>query len=364
MAPGIAGCHNQQIMRLIFVTSILILVKRVNKVKFDVHHWLFFAWLLWAAIGSILSDYTAYSFYGFYPYRGDGLLTWMIITCVAFCYWMCFNTLRTLALTCLVLILALSVGYYFIVKRSLIDIHYSHVFFNAAFLPEVGIASFSSLASIVMLDIFPLLPIIALIPIIECNTRSAFISWLAIIPIYCGIYCWKKYTFSLLHVVAMAIVLLLIAPSAILFSGIEQKLTKLPDFTKKELGARPQWLMQAYDLSQALPLTGLGFDTQQEYLDDPKGGGFDDLSRFIPDRVHNIAYDIILTTGWIGYTLLLLAFGYGLAITLKIPSKHNTICLCTLIAYGIFGCLNPHGLLGNALAITCLFGIRRNNATV
>ncbi len=128
-------------------------------------------------------------------------------------------------------------------------------------------------------------------------------------------------------------------------------------------GARAQWIMQADEWGQSLPLTGFGLDSLIGKLKRPVGPTAEDRnmedSTFQADRTHNILYDILLQTGWIGLTLTLLCFGSALAVVKDNLTTHNIACMGGLVAYVVFSCMNPPGILAHVIAVTCLFGIRK-----
>lgn len=358
MGPGVGVANNPQLNRLLVVCCFLLLVTKLHSFKMDVHHWLFLGWMFWAAIGTFFAENQAHAFYGFYPYRGDGLLTWLIIVTIAFAYWFTFKTLKPLAFTCILMIVAVSVGYCLLVIRS----HnvYARAFFNRFFLPDTGLGSFACQAAPVMALFHPLLPVLGLAPILAAASRGAFIAWLLTWNGIALAFWDKKKAFRI------SVILFVLFNIGIFASPLILRALKIePKFTDAHrvlwVGARPQWIAQAEFLTKRLPLTGFGLDNLQNELVAPTNVEFKDLGRFIPDRTHNLIFDLILMTGWLGYALILLCFGWAIAVAVKYPTKHNLICLSAVVSYAIFSMFNPNGALGHAMAVISLFGIRRES---
>lgn len=364
LCPTVAIADNHSIARLTLVSLLLILVQRRHVLKLELHHKLFLAWLAWAAIGAAYSEYPWLAFYGFYPLRGDGLVTWVIITAIGLLYWNVYRTLKPLAWTCLLMLLTLVVAHFFIVKRSTPDmVMQSQNYFDSVFVPPVTVGSFACQASVIMAILCPALAVFGIFPILDAASRIG----LAALAFGGGsalLYGYRKHITAKVIVRALACVVLALATSSWWVGPLhlEQKMVKIPALPSGQLGARPQWILQASALASRLPLTGFGLDTLSEYLEPAKGPGFTDLERFTNDKVHCWAFDTILMTGWIGYTLLLLAGGWALAIAIKFPVEQNVYCACALGAFLIFGCANPHGLIGNIIAVMALFGIREGES--
>ncbi len=362
-APGIGGCENQQINRLAIVLCLLLFCRKIHDFKTEAHHWLFFAWLLWAALGTIFSDYQAMSFYGFYPYRGDGLLTYLIITCMAVLYWMNFKTLKPLAgMFIIAFVIAIGAYFYFVTRwyKNFPEQGAASMFFGRFFLPEVGIGSFACQASIITAILNPLFAFLGLIVLIEAKSRIGLIAW-AITLSLASLYRYRKYLTKkrFLGIICLLGTLFLLFECVKGKLPISTKFTYRPDVMKLGMGARSQWLLQGSNLSRSMPLTGFGLDTLSEYLHEPRGKELVGYSELYSDRTHNIAMDSILQTGWIGFTLILLTLGGAIGITWFYPTRQNVVCLGVLGAFLIYGMANPHGIVGNLTALTCLFGIRR-----
>lgn len=124
-------------------------------------------------------------------------------------------------------------------------------------------------------------------------------------------------------------------------------------------GARANLILQAEDLMVDMPVTGYGLDTLCYYLK------ILDLSTWeknsIPDKVHNIFYDVLLMTGWIGYVLFLFTLTSSLWIAFKHKTKRHIICASGIIGWILFGLLNPQGCAAHCLMMICVFGINRNH---
>ena len=334
--------------------------------KLDLHHKLFFTWLAWCGIGIFFSEYPLMAFQGFYPYRGEGLLTFLILTCFALSYWKVFDSLRPLgwimAGICLFLFIAFVVIVYFW-EGDYGDRSYAKNFFDRALLPDVAVASFACQTGAIMAYIHPLLGLIAALPLVDAASRSGLIALFVSLTTFVILTKKTNLTISskklgkycLVGIVVLGLSFLLVGKIV----GMNQKLTSIPKIQTMGSGARSQWILQGANLASRLPLTGFGLDTLSNYLQTPTGGQWKEMRRYISDRTHNIMYDIILQTGWVGFTMLLLTLGYAVAICVHHPDRHNIACLCALIAWGIFAHANPHGMLGNSTALICLFGIRK-----
>jgi hypothetical protein len=368
-APGYS--QNNQLNRLFLVSCILLIAKHPIKLKLDLHHYLFFGWIAWMGLGVMNSDYAMMAFQGYYPYRCQGFLTYLMITLIAVSYWKSFESIKPLAWFGVIACLVMTLWYYWKVPLWEDELGTQFVeqnYFASLFLPDVAISAFACLCGILAIQIHPALSVIAFFPILNAGSRSAIagmlLAWIICvyairkelyfkIPIKIKLTNFSKW--GLVAIVAICLISLAFEKSYY----FEQRFENLPKVSQMGHGARPQWLLQASFLSQRLPLTGFGIDTLSEYLEKPTGAPCEGLRKYIPDKVHNIAYDIILQTGWIGYTLLLLCFGYAVALALKFPDKQNWVCVCTLISLILFGLLNPHGLICEAVAATALFGIRK-----
>lgn len=359
MAPAVGVANNQQISRLTIVCALLLLVKKVHAFKWELHHKLFAAWIVWAAIGACLSEYPAMAFFGWYPYRGEGLLTWLVILCFAVVYWQTYQTLYPLAWTCLGMFLVLIVGHVWIVKcaNPALDPEYAKNYFQNFFLPPVAIASFACQASALFSPIFAILGGIVLV---DCASRAGLVAW----GVFTAFSAWRAYKGRItpkiaLWVMGLTVLTLMTAPIWGKWAKIDSKLAKIPSVTSQPIGARSQWCLQSEFLMHQLPLTGYGLDTLSEYLTPPDGKEWKNKTHFYPDRTHCWMYDLILCTGWLGYTMILLSVGYALAVAIKFPSQQNTICMCMIGSYIVFTFANPAGLLSQILTVIALLGIQK-----
>lgn len=354
LAPTLAIVENQVLNRLTIVACLLLLVRRKFNFKFQSHHYLFLAWLAWSGIGVYFSDYPFLAFYGFYPWRCDGWLVWLIVACFAYLYWSVYENLKPLAFTSLLVILTLCIGHFIIFRRF--DPEYAPIYFARFFLPQVAVSSFISQASLTLACFHPLLPLIGLFPLLDVASRIGLTA-LAVGSTFLTIRRYKA-NVTLKKGILIGLSAIALCVAMLPFMKLEEKLTKLPSFSK-EPGARTQWLMQSWHLSQSLPVFGFGLDSLSEYLQTPKGNDFKDLGKVISDRSHNLMADIVLTTGWIGFGLLLFSFGYALKTAWLLPNEQNVICAIILVSYVIFGLANPHALIGNIMAVIALLGIRK-----
>lgn len=348
-APGYT--NNQQLNRLICVSILVLLIRHEYKFKPQVHHYLFFAWLGWAAIGTCFSRYPMMAFYGFYPYRCDGIITYLVIVCLALCYWKTFTCIRPLCLIALLCFFTI-IGVYLYQAPWLNYIAKGR--FDGLLLPDVALASFACVAGIVLIHIHAGLSVIAIPVMLMTQNRTSFYAFLMVVTVYLFMkYCRHLLDYKRMMTIASCLFFVWFA----LYPFIPDKMTQIPALNCT--GARCYWLLEASNLASALPVTGFGLDSLSNYLTHPEGPGYEALLAFIPDKTHNIAYDAILETGWIGYTLLLLAFGYALAICIKHPERQNVVCIMVVIGWILYGFANPHGLLCNAVALTAFMGIRK-----
>lgn len=343
---------NHQMNRLLMVCSLLLLVRFNYKLIIDLHHGLWFIFMAWVGIGIFYSDHPMLAFQGFYPYRCEGYLTFLVMTLLAVIYWKTFESIKPLCYTVGIICLALTVSQY----MNITIYNYDRIF-----LPSVARSSTAAESGPLLMLIHPFLAILSVFPILASGNRSALVA----LFVGCIFYLWFRFKHHLtkeerkfippLLPVMVGIIFLCLLPLA------HEKLTKIPNLLHLGTGARSSWILQGSNLSHALPITGFGLDTLGEYLKPPQGAGYEDLSRFICDRTHFIPYDIILMTGWIGYTIVLLAFGYALAITLKWPEAENLACFGVVLTWAVFNCANPSGLLSNSIALTALFGIKKGD---
>ncbi len=352
-SPAVSICLNQQINRLVIVAVLLLLVGKSHSIKWLPHHFLFLGWLAWVTLGTLYSNYPDLAFYGFYPYRGEGLLAWIVITCIAFLYWQNFDSLKPLAYVSLI-------GMILLISAKLFIVHPNkEIFLQKLFMPDVGLASFLCQSSILLGGFNPWLIVIGFLPLLSCASRSGVMALGAFGLVY-FLYCQRK-SIKTSHIVILCVIVAFMGLWTFNSTGMMHQKAKSTLNTLKSggLGARTHWILEADFLDHQLPLTGYGLDTLSEYLTAPKVGGFALLDFYYLDRTHNLIYDLILMTGWIGYTLLLLCLGYAIALVIKYPIKHNVLCICVVGAYLIHGMANPHGVLGHITCLTCLLGIRK-----
>lgn len=360
--PAVSVATNQQLTRLTVISCLMLLVKKNHDFEFQAHHWLFIAWIAWATLGTIFSEYPEMSFYGFIPYRVEGLLTWVIITCFGVLYWKVYNNLRPIAYTCLTMLLGLIIGYFLIVSRwkgHFGHIEHATIYFQRFFIPEVAIGSFAATCAPLLGIIFPLLPIFASIPIVLSASRSGLVSIVLWSAYPC--YLWIKEHMTLQRFMGLLCALalmLLTSPLWFRYFHVADKLSKIPSIESVGLGARGHWIMEAGFLSERLPLQGYGLDTLSNYLTPPSNEEYKNLKTFIADKTHNIMFDILLETGWIGLTLILLCLGYAIGVCIKYPNQQNMACIYVIGSFITFGMANPNALLAQIVAVIALFGIR------
>lgn len=131
------------------------------------------------------------------------------------------------------------------------------------------------------------------------------------------------------------------------------------------MGARTDWILQIEKfwkneiylegdkIPGLRPLIGYGFESQGYLLVNPKKAMSPEGA---PDRAHNVVYDLILQTGFVGFTLALLAFGSALGMTLK--NRENAGKFSAIVAWIVYGFFNPQSAIAHTLMLTALCGIR------
>lgn len=332
-------------VKLLTCAAFLILMKDKYMVKLERIHLLLILFLAWIALGSFLSEYPTQSFLGFHL-RGEGLITYVVMFALAWFYWLTFKTYHAMTGLC-ALILFITITLFMLLTDENFQL--------AAFTP-VAIGSICAVFAVLLWSIEPLM-VLCIMPFIAFSgCRSAFLAVLCSICLFVGL----KLGFKKLlpYACGLMVVLGLIA----CFSPIRTKLASM-DIGKMGFGARTGWILQADKLNEALPLQGFGIDTLHHYLkpvgDSNKAARSSDRS--ICDRSHNIMFDIILQTGWIGFYIFLLIASLCIWTTLNNRSVQNILCLSVLFGWFIFGLLNPQGVYSTFLAFWSVFGIREND---
>lgn len=334
-APGFGV--NSLINRLFACAILLVIAEPRLKPKLEITQKLFLAWLAWAALSCALSPHSEMALQGYYL-RSEGLLTWLVLTCFAFAYWSYYEGAKAMTLLLTVSCLVL-----FWFMRSPEEMPF--------IMPEVALGGFAALAAVYIYGNFGgCVPLLPLIPLLYSGQRSA------IAAVVAGIAC--RYVFIPLSARAWKTLLVVacLCAAIIPLTPLKAKLAHSNPFTIGQ-GARSDWIRQAYDLSFDRPLTGFGLDTLSKYLQ-PASEAYRHKSA-IPDRTHNIAFDLILQTGWVGYLLALLVLGAAFGVTWKGRNERNVTCFCVLVAWIVYGLFNPQGVPAHALALIAIYGIRK-----
>ncbi len=334
-APGIG--ENPHLNKLMACCFLLLLTDGRHAFKLDLPQKLFFAWLVWAALSCSLSPDAEMSIQGFYS-RGEGLLTWFIITGFVVMYWKTFTSLvpmRWMVAVALSVLLLLAT----ILRPES---------FRCIAMPEMALAGFSSLSLVLLWAFDPYTLIFAVGPLFYSNVRTALFA------IAVGIVCnhLLKSTKNLKPIFFGTLIALLLVP----FMPIGKRLLDVKT-SKMGVGSRSQWIMQAHRLAYERPFLGFGLDTLSVHLKQAVGPTAH--RNAIADRVHNIVFDLILQTGWVGYLLLLGSFGAAVGIAWHYRTEQNIACISILCAYLVFQLTNPCGVPAHLLGMIALFGIRR-----
>lgn len=239
---------------------------------------------------------------------------------------------------------------YLCFKLDLIALHES--FFAVTVFPKMSLAAFTTFAALSFWMVHPVCVTLAL-PLLVHSNRATVIALMVGFAVYHGFRIGKILKGTKLALTASGIAFLAMA---IAFSPVGKKFMALDPDTFGQ-GARTQWLVQASDLTYNMPLTGYGIDSLSRHLK-PATGPMSEKNA-VADKCHNIIFDLILSTGWIGYTLALLTFGAALGVTWFYRSSTNIACFALVCAWITFNLMNPTGMMGHACMLIGLFGIRR-----
>ena len=332
IAPGFTS--NQFLNRLLACTALLLLVSPKAFHKPNVAQWMAILWIGWSIFCSFYSEHPAQSFYGFHL-RWEGAITLMLFIVLgvyASSVGKDLSDIRwAVAGTMVILLLSLLVRHY---------PNYSNIF-----LSPIALAGLVAVGSIYLVSWHPLWLVAVLPLLIFSQNRTGLIT--AFIGI--GLFYVLTRRFRTIHV---AVTILALIIGAI---GFRERLAAINP-SVLGIGSRAQWIMQAEDHAKALPLTGFGPDVLGHYLNRSTGNSVDKV-RFY-DKTHNILFDTILQTGWIGYTLAALTFGATIAVVIHHPTPQNIACLCVIITWITFGFLNPQGVPAHTLALLAIFKLR------
>lgn len=329
----------------VLACAFCLLAVDMGRFKLGVVQWCFLAWLAWTiACTFFLGSRADFAFQGF-NMRMEGLPTWIVITALAYAFWsltdrfMWFVGFMGLATV------------YLCFKLDLMALHES--FFAVTVFPKMALAAFTTFAALSFWMVNPVCVTFAL-PLLVHSNRAAVIALLVGIAVFHGFRdghrIMKGKTLAL---AASGIALLMVA---IVLSPVGAKFRALNPDTIGQ-GARTQWLVQASELTRDMPLTGYGMDSLSRQLKPAQG--LMSEKNTVADKCHNIIYDLILSTGWIGYTLALLTFGTALGVTWLYRSSTNIACFALVCAWITFNLMNPTGMMGHACMLIGLFGIRR-----
>lgn len=336
LAPGLSS--SQVLNRLFLCALILLLVEPVRKRKMDWPQYWLLAWIGWVTLCSFCSPHEWIAWHGFFL-RWEGMTTLMLLGLLAANYWKIFTDLKGLRI-------ALSIVCAFIIFTLP---NYDKAGYATTVMSPITLSGFAALAGVALGTWNAGLLTLAL-PILICTeNRSALLAVMGgMVFYYAHALIWRVKRW---HIVTAC---------ACLFVLVTALIPRLATVDAKTLGfgSRAQWILQADKIASSLPLTGYGLDTQGFYLECPTGA-YVDKARY-NDRVHNVTYDLILQTGWIGYTLMALAFGAALGIAWIERKPEQVACCAMVVAWVLFGLLNPQGVPAHALALIAMWGVRRD----
>lgn len=339
-APGVFG--NPVLNRLLICAMILMLCD-FKSFKIGLPGKLFLGWIFWAFISSLfLGNKADLAFQGF-NYRMEGLPTWIVLACLALAYHSTFKNHKWL-------IGALSLALIYLYCRIDLLIDREGLFANLVF-PRMAMSGLACLMAMLLWTVHPAW-ILAVIPLLSETNRACIIALFAGITAFELLKHRNKFNLKIIGSIALGIFFLV---GLVFMSPIGKKFRSL-DHRTIGLGARSQWLLQASDLTKEMPITGYGLDSLSRKLKPSQGVIVE--KRAIPDKVHNLAYDLILSTGWIGYTILLLAFGAAFSMVWKAPTEANNVYFAVLVSWIAFHLFNPSGIPAHAVMLVSLFGIK------
>lgn len=294
----------------------------------------FILWLIWAFYGCISSQYPIPAFMG-NLIRGEGWLTWLVIGRLAWHYWATQEDFDSLAWCSLV-------SMFFIGMLWLL------VGYNP--LSDINLASFSTLVAVLLWTVRPELAVLALPFIVLSNNRTAIFATVVGIGVYELL--GKSLLNSLHRLALIVIAVMLIVP----FTPIAQKIKSF-NLESVGLGTRANLIMQSSELWKQQPVKGFGLDVISAYLKNSFGVIAPNGKPGQADRTHNIMYDLILQTGWVGYLLALLSFGSAMGFALKHRCERNAVCAALICAWVAFNFINPTGPAAHVLAMIGIFGM-------
>jgi hypothetical protein len=331
--PGLS--QNSQVAKLALSTMFLISCREGQRISFETHHKLYFGWLGMAAISSITSYWPSIAIYGFH-YRYEGLLTYIVVTCLAVYYWRNYDTLMVLYLASLIGCTAWLIAKFYLDDETL----------GWLLLPPLAISGLSAVmfGATYMISRKASLPFLlfGLVAGYRAFLLSAMVSFIIGELIRRDLKAYWKQT------LVVIVAILAVLPFTPLLNKI-----KNTNFTLS--GSRSQWIQQAWVAANHMPLQGYGLDSGSEILKTPKGKTAE--KDVISDRVHNIIFDILLWSGWFGLGMVFMVFWYLCRATYQNLSNVNLACFMGVLCYALFNIVNPSGVPSLAAMLICLFGI-------
>lgn len=329
--------------KLGFCAAFLLMVTPRYDFKLQPLHWLLIGWLVWCGICCWNSAYPVLSWVG-YHLRVEGFLTWIVMASLAYFYWRVTLTETFMQLGCaLTLLLTL------ILNNVLSDEQFQLI----AFTP-VALGSLCAVMAVTLYSIGPWMTVFIIPFIALSNNRSGLIAAIASLMVFIALRTGFKRFLRIGGVFA------LLAGLIVICSPLKTKFAHISPSSMGS-GARPQWILQAEDLSMALPVTGFGLDTLSKYLK-PVASLDKYGSTPVADKTHYLPYDIILMTGWIGYALFLAMAGVAVWIGITYRTERNVLCLSILTGWFVFGLFNPQGCYSTFIAIWAVFGLREGES--
>ncbi len=313
------------------------------KVKWDLPQRLFVLFLVVSFIGVLASKYHGIAFFGS-QFRSQGWIAWLICARIACLYWGCFDSLEPVNFWSL-LYGAIFLAICFVMMGLL------HV--KSESIHDSMVGSYFAIVAVMLWAFTPSASILAMVPVLISGERSGFFAFAIGILTYS---LFRKGLWTKRRLRAAGVGLLMTA-ILIPFTPLKEKLFHM-ELSSIGHGARAHWMMEGEKLATHWAPFGFGFDSQEFYLTKPQGAL---QPSGVPDRCHNVAWDIILMNGWLGYTICLLILGSVIGITVKHPHSMNVTCLSGLMAWVAFGFFNPYGTASNVLMLICLFGIHRKH---
>lgn len=338
-APGLSlnSVHNK-----LFAVALLLLAynKPLRLRPLTALQWMLVAMLGWMALVTALSAYPAQSFNGFWM-RHEGWLTWASLVLFAIAY--CKITDPEFHRICLFITAGVMLAMAVLLPPNQIT---SEVLFGS----RVSMSAVAAMVGVAIWSFEPGLILLVMPTLILCDTRCG------IIALTCGILAYHAPTMRLkgcfrpqewsVRKKAVSVILVIIAVSSVILTPLAGKFCK---FNVPLTGARANYVLQADKLAKNLPLTGFGVDTLSHYLVAPEA-----KNGHVLDRTHNVLFDIVLQTGWLGYLLSLCILGVAVHRVLADPTVHRRLALGMVVAWIAFNLFNPSGISSHWLMLVAL----------